>query len=97
MALKKINVATAVTISGTISGKFINAKLVDLPRHEALLIMPSAASVATVVEHIAAITAMVIEFQAAVLNLAASLPKNTSLYTKEIPCTSPYRLLGKPY
>tara|TARA_E500000331_G_scaffold276872_1_gene269515 strand:- start:2062 stop:2328 length:267 start_codon:yes stop_codon:yes gene_type:complete len=74
IAEKKISVATAVTISGTIKGKFINAKLTDLPRNLPERSIAVAAIVAIIVADVAAIIAMDTEFIAAALNLGASTP-----------------------
>ena len=71
-AEKKINVATAVTISGTIKGKLINAKLTDLPRNRPARSIAVAAIVAIKVADVAAISAMDTELSAAALNFGAS-------------------------
>ena len=78
MAEKKISVATAVTISGTISGRLISAKLADFPRNLPDRSMAVAAIIATMVADVAAINAIVMELIVAALNLGASTPKKTS-------------------
>ena len=83
---KKINVATAVTISGTMIGSDISANEANLPLKFPPRIIPIAAAVAITVETIAAIIAILNEFQAAALNLALSSPVNISTYQRnEIP------------
>jgi hypothetical protein len=79
---KKINVATAVTISGTIIGSDIKANEANLPLNFPPRTIPIAAAVAITVETIAAIIAMLKEFQAAALNLALSSPVNISTYQR---------------
>ena len=64
----------AVTISGTIKGKLISAKLTDLPLNLPARSIAVAAIVAIMVADIAAITAIDTEFIAAVLNFGASTP-----------------------
>jgi hypothetical protein len=82
MVEKKINVATAVTISGTIIGRDISANDANLPLKLPPRIIPIAAAVAITVETIAAMIAMLNEFQAAALNLALSSPVNISTYQR---------------
>ena len=82
MAEKKISVATAVTISGTISGRLISAKVADFPRNRPPRIMTRLAATAIVVAADAASTAMVIEFHAAALKRGASGPVKTSAYQR---------------
>ena len=74
IAEKNISVATAVTISGTIIGNEINAKEADFPLKLPPLIIPIAAAVATRVEKVAAIIAIIKEFHAASLNFSDSCP-----------------------
>ena len=62
---KNDSVATAVMISGTISGRLITMKAADSPRHGLTRVMPIAASVATIVETIVAVTEMISVFLAA--------------------------------
>ena len=84
MALKKTSVATAVTISGTMIGMLISARLSDLPRKAPPRTMATAAAVAMVVLATAALSAMVSEFQAASLNLADSGPVKMSMYQRKL-------------
>jgi len=63
--LKKIKVATAVTISGTMMGRLRREILRFLPLKGDVLTTPMAAEKAIVVAMTAAIKAIVIEFQAA--------------------------------
>jgi len=65
MVLKKISVATAVTISGTMIGRLISPKVADLPRNEPPRTIAIAADVAIMVEAVAARMAIVTEAQAA--------------------------------
>ena len=74
IAEKKINVATAVTISGTIIGNEIKPKDADLPLKFPPLTIPIEAAVATIVAIDAAIRAITREFQAASLNFSDSRP-----------------------
>ena len=86
MELKKISVATAVTISGTMSGSEIrpNETVRSLKRPPRT--MAVAADVAIAVDKVAAIIAMVKELIAACLNLPDSGPENTSTYhCKDMP------------
>ena len=80
MALKKTSVATAVTISGTMIGMLMSARLRERPRKCPPRTMATAAAVAIEVLAVAAMIAMESEFQAAALNLADSVPANTSWY-----------------
>ena len=82
MVEKKINVATAVTISGTMIGNDISANDTNLPLKFPPRIIPIDAAVAMIVETMAAMIAMVNEFQAAALNLALSSPVNISTYQR---------------
>ena len=82
IAEKKISVATAVTISGTMMGREISAKLAERPRNAPPLTMPIAAAVAMVVAATAASVAMPSEAAAAARNLPASSPVNTSAYQR---------------
>ena len=72
MALKKIRVATAVTISGTMIGMLISARLSAFPLKAPPRTMATAAAVAMMVLATAAESAMVSEFHAASLNFADS-------------------------
>ena len=83
MAEKNISVATAVTISGTISGRLISANVADFPRNCPLRTMATAAAIAIDVAVVAASNAMVIEFHAALRNRSASSPVNTSTYQRK--------------
>ena len=78
IAEKKINVATAETISGTMIGKEIRAKLAGLPRKFPPLIIPIDAAVAMLVAVMAAMTAMISELRAANLNFSASGPTSAA-------------------
>src|SRR6056297_262725 len=82
MALKKISVATAVTISGTIKGREIrpNDAVRSLNRPPRTIAV--AASVAMVVDTVAAMIAMMKLLRAAVLNFSLSMPVNTSTYQR---------------
>ncbi len=64
ISAKKDSVATAVTISGTISGRFSTMKAEVSPRQGFTRVMPRAASVAVVVAITVAETAMIIVFSA---------------------------------
>ena len=69
-----------MTISGTMIGMLMSARLSDRPRNRPPRTMATAAAVAIDVLAVAAMTAMVSEFQAAALNFADSVPANTSWY-----------------
>ena len=84
IALKKIRVATAVTISGTMIGRLMSAKLTDFPRNAPPRTIPTAAEVAMTVDVTAAMAAIDNEFQAASLNFPASRPKKTSSYHRRL-------------
>ena len=82
MVEKKISVETAMTISGTISGRLISAKLAWRPRKTPPRIIASAAAVAMAVAAVEAISAMVSEFHAAWPKRPASGPVKTSPYQR---------------
>ena len=82
MELKKINVATAVTISGTMSGSEISPNESACSPKRPARIMPVAAKVAISVATVAAVMAMTKLFQAADLNFSLSGPVNTSTYQR---------------
>jgi len=77
-----MSVATAITISGTMRGRLISAKVVDLPRNLPPRIMARLAATAMAVAAVAARMAMVREFHAAALKRGASGPVKTSAYQR---------------
>ena len=79
---KKISVATAVTISGTIRGRLISPKTPPRSRNDPPRTMAIAAAVAMLVDVTAAPMAMISEFQAASLNFSDSGPVKTSTYQR---------------
>lgn len=82
IAEKNINVATAVTISGTINGRLNKGKESNLPRNLPARSIAIDAHVAITVETVAAPIAMVSELKVACRNFPASKPKKTSRYQR---------------
>ena len=75
---KKDKVATAVMISGTISGRLMTMKAAGRPRHGFTRVIPIAASVAQIVETIVALTEMISVFSAALWNSSLAARCRTS-------------------
>ena len=79
---KKTSVATAVTISGTSSGRLISANVAPRPRNAPARTIATAAATAITVAAVEAISAIDSELRAAAAKIGASGPVKTSAYQR---------------